>query len=92
MQTNFYAKALIALLGINYLQPFEDGNKRTARLFANAPLLLSGHAPLSYRNVDEKEYKEAMLLFYEQNSIESFKRIFIEQYIFSAENYNIGKI
>ena len=25
-----YSKALLALLGISYIQPFEDGNKRTA--------------------------------------------------------------
>jgi Fic family protein len=92
VQKDFYAKALIALLGISYLQPFEDGNKRTARLFANALLLLSGHALLSYRNVDEKDYKEAMLLFYEQNSIEVFKEIFMSQYVFSAENYNLARI
>src|SRR3989344_8907341 len=29
-----YAKALVALLGISYIQPFEDGNKRTSRLMA----------------------------------------------------------
>jgi Fic/DOC family len=38
MQTP-YAKAVVALLGISYLQPFEDGNKRTARLLANGILL-----------------------------------------------------
>src|SRR3989338_1809637 len=30
--TTPYAKAIIALLGISYLQPFADGNKRTSRL------------------------------------------------------------
>ena len=84
-----YAKALIAILGISYIQPFEDGNKRTARLAANAVLLSHGLAPLSYRSVDENDYKEAMLVFYELNSIEPFKKIFIEQYAFAAQNYAI---
>lgn len=82
-----YARALIALLGISYVQPFEDGNKRTARLMANAILLAHGLAPLSYRSVEEKNYREATLVFYELNSLVPFKKIFIEQYDFAARNY-----
>lgn len=86
-----YEKALVAILGESYLQPFEDGNKRTARVLANGILLQAGYAPLSYRSVDEQDYKEACLIFYEQNSFEPFKKIFIEQYIFAADNYNMAK-
>ena len=85
-----YAKALVALLGIGYIQPFEDGNKRTARLMANALLLSHNRAPLSYRSVDENDYREAMLVFYELNSIMPFKKIFIGQYEFAARNYTVG--
>lgn len=84
-----YAKALIALLGLSYIQPFEDGNKRTSRLIANAILLVNSCAPLSYRSVDENEYREAVLVFYELNSLIAFKKIFIEQYTFAAHNYLI---
>ena len=84
---NPYAKSLIALLGISYVQPFEDGNKRTARLMANALLLAHSLAPLSYRSVDENEYREAMFVFYELNSLVPFKKIFITQYDFAARNY-----
>jgi hypothetical protein len=90
MKQNTYERALILILGIAYLQPFEDGNKRTARLMGNAALLAGKLAPLSYRTVDEKKYLEAALIFYEQNSIVPMKEIFIEQYIFAAGNYNIG--
>ena len=84
-----YAKALIALLGISYIQPFEDGNKRTARLMANAILLAYGCAPLSYRSVDENDYREGMIVFYELNSIMPFKNIFVSQYEFAAKNYTV---
>lgn len=84
---NSYVKALIALLGISYIQPFEDGNKRTGRLVANAILLAYGLSPLSYRSVSEKEYREATLVFYELNSLIPFKKIFVEQYDFAARNY-----
>ena len=86
MQTP-YAKALVALVGVSYIQPFEDGNKRTSRLMADALLLTHGYAPLSYRSVNEKEYREAMLVFYELNSLPPIKRIFITQYDFAARNY-----
>lgn len=84
-----YAKSLIAFLGISYIQPFEDGNKRVSRLMANALLLAYGHAPLSYRSVDENEYREATLVFYELNSVAPFKNIFINQYDFAAKNYAV---
>jgi len=88
MQTP-YAKALIALLGISYIQPLEDGNKRTARLMANALLLSYGCVPLSYRSVDENDYREAVFVFYELNSIMPFKKIFVSQYDFASKNYAV---
>jgi len=86
---NPYAKALMAILGLSYIQPFEDGNKRTSRLLANAILLAFACAPLSYRSVDENDYREAVLVFYEHNSIMPFKKIFISQYEFAAKNYAV---
>jgi Fic family protein len=88
MQTP-YAKALLALLGIRYIQPFEDGNKRTSRLMTNALLLAHSFAPLSYRSVDENDYRESILAFYELNSIVPMKKIFISQYEFAARNYAV---
>lgn len=82
-----YDKALVALAGISYIQPFEDGNKRTSRLMANALLLSHGYAPLSYRSLEEKDYRDAILVFYELNSLVPLKNIFISQYDFAARNY-----
>lgn len=84
-----YAKALVALFGIGYIQPFEDGNKRTARLMANGLLLAHSLVPFSYRSVDEEEFRSAMLVFYELNSIVPLKKIFIGQYSFAAQNYAV---
>jgi Fic family protein len=80
-------KALIHLAMIAYLQPFTDGNKRTSRMISNAILLTNGYFPLSYRSVDEVEYKKALILFYEQNNIYHLKRIFLEQQQFAIDNY-----
>ena len=56
---------------------------------ANAILLAHKKAPLSYRSVKENEYREAMLVFYELNSIVPIKEIFIGQYDFAARNYAV---
>lgn len=80
-------KALIFLAMLAYLQPFTDGNKRTSRMVSNAILLANGYFPLSYRSVDEVEYKKALIIFYEQNNIFHLKRIFMEQQQFAIDNY-----
>ena len=82
-----FQKALATVLLISYVQPFEDGNKRTARLLGNAILLANGYCPLSYRDVEVGDYKRATLLFYEQNDPIYFKQIFLEQFEFAVNNY-----
>ena len=84
---NVFEKALLLLVLISYIQPFMDGNKRTARIVSNAALINHKHCPLSFRTVDSVEYKKAMLLFYEQNNIWAFKKIFIDQYQFAVDTY-----
>lgn len=80
-------KSLIANLMIAYIQPFEDGNKRTSRLLANTLLIGNNYCPLSFRSISESDYKKAIILFYEQNSALYFKELFIEQLKFSLNNY-----
>jgi fido (protein-threonine AMPylation protein) len=80
-------KALSAVVLVSYIQPFVDGNKRTARLLGNAILLAGGYCPLSYRNVDEVVYKQSLILFYEQHSLYHFKKLFLDQFEFAVENY-----
>ncbi len=82
-----FEKAMLALVLLSYLQAFTDGNKRVARITANALLLANKYCPISFRTVDSIEYKKAMLLFYEQNNISAFKQIFINQFKFAVENY-----
>ena len=80
-------KALITVLMISYIQPFEDGNKRTSRILGNALLLAYDYCPLSYRSVDEVEYKKGVVLFYEQNNASYFKKLFLEQYEQAVNKY-----
>lgn len=85
--TNPVEKALITVIMISYIQPFEDGNKRTGRILANAILYAHDYCPLSYRSVNETEYKKAVILFYENNSLDYFKELFINQFNFAVDKY-----
>jgi Fic family protein len=84
---NVFEKALLTLVLLSYIQAFVDGNKRTARITSNAILIANGYCPISFRTVDSIDYKKAMLIFYEQNNIAAFKKIFIEQFLFAVKTY-----
>ena len=84
---NVFEQALLTLVLLSYIQAFVDGNKRTARITSNAILIANGYCPISFRTVDSIDYKKAMLMFYEQNNIVAFKKIFIEQFLFAVKTY-----
>jgi Fic family protein len=80
-------KSLVASLLIAYIQPFEDGNKRTSRLLSDAILIAQDFCPLSFRSVEESSYKKAMIIFYETNNLSLFKELFVGQFKFAVANY-----
>ena len=84
---NVFEKAFLTLVLLSYIQAFVDGNKRTARITSNAVLIANGYCPISFRTVDSIDYKKAMLMYYEQNNIAAFKKIFIEQFLFAVKTY-----
>lgn len=86
-KTDVFEKALLALVLLSYIQAFSDGNKRTARITSNAILIANGYCPLSFRTVDSIDYKKAMLIFYEQNNLYAFKKIFMDQFEFAVSEY-----
>ena len=84
---NVFEKALLLLVLLSYIQAFNDGNKRTARIVSNACLINNKYCPISFRTIDSIEYKKAMLIFYEQNNISVFKNIFMNQFEFAVKTY-----
>jgi fido (protein-threonine AMPylation protein) len=85
--SNPFEKALVTMILLAYIQPFEDGNKRTSRVIGNAILLAYNKLPLSYQATQEEEYKKAVILFYEKHNLSYFKELFSQQYEFVAQNY-----
>ncbi len=84
---NAILQSLLALVLLSYIQAFADGNKRTARITSHALLIANRYCPISFRTVDSVGYKKAMLIFYEQNNISAFKKIFIDQFAFAVQTY-----
>ena len=82
-----FGKALLSVLFISYIQPFEDGNKRTGRIMGNGILIDNKYCPLSYRSIKPLDYKKAMILFYEQNNVALYKKLFMDQFEFAVNNY-----
>jgi Fic family protein len=79
--------AFFLWVNLAYLQPFEDGNKRTSRLASNLPLLLYNCAPLSFLDVERSDYAHAMLGAYEQRSVALAVELFETTYRRSIEKY-----
>jgi Fic family protein len=76
--------ALYLMTRIPYLQAFANGNKRTSRLAANAPLLGAGLLPFSFSDVDKADYIRGMAAFYELGSMHVIEQTFIEGYVKSV--------
>lgn len=79
--------AFFLWVNLAYLQPFEDGNKRTSRLSANLPLLLYNCAPLSFLDVDPADYAIAMLGVYERLDVRLAGELFVWTYQHSIPKY-----
>jgi Fic family protein len=86
---SIFEKALLAFTHICYLQAFNDGNKRTGRILANAILYAHGSFPLSLRAVDVNTYKLAILAYYELGILGNAKQVLLAQAKFAAEHYAI---
>lgn len=70
-----FTRGLMALSLIPYLQIFEDGNKRTGRMLANALLISSIGVGFSLRKTDARKLALAYLSFYEYNSMYALSKI-----------------
>jgi Fic family protein len=79
--------AFFLWVNLAYLQPFEDGNKRTSRLSANIPLLLYNCAPLSFLDVGDEDYARAKIGVYERLDTSIAAELFAWTYRRSIAKY-----
>lgn len=76
-------------VNLAYLQPFEDGNKRTSRLSANIPLMLYNCAPLSFLDIEVRDYALAMMGVYEHRNVALAADLFEWAYRRSIRKYAV---
>lgn len=82
-----FEQSFFVMVHLPYLQPFEDVNKRVSRLAANIPLIRHNLCPLSFVDVPELAYIDAMLGVYELNRIELLADVFVWAYERSCQHY-----
>lgn len=89
--TNPYEQSFFLLVHMPYLQPFEDCNKRTARVICNIPLLQGGVTPISWMDVTNRprDYSDAIISVYEHNDTLMLSEIFIDCFMRSTERFSL---
>jgi Fic family protein len=82
-----FEQAFFLMVHLPYLQPFEDVNKRVSRLAANIPFIRHNLCPLSFIDVPQQAYVDAMIGVYELNRIELLRDVFVWAYERSCQQY-----
>ena len=83
-ERSFYLLALLS-----YLQAFQDGNKRTARLISNIPLIATRKSPHIFALIEEEDFDKAIVYFYETADVRPLERLWLESYIEGAKLFKI---
>lgn len=82
-----FEQAFFLMVHLPYLQPFEDVSKRVSRLAANIPFIRHNLCPLSFIDVPQQAYIDAMIGVYELNRIELLRDVFVWAYERSCQQY-----
>ena len=82
-----FEQSFFLLVHLPYLQPFMDGNKRTARLAANIPFIRKNCIPIAFMDVAPEAFTDGMLTVYELNKLELLREVFVHAYERSCERY-----
>lgn len=82
-----FEQAFFILVHLPYLQPFEDVNKRVARIAANISLIRTNLVPLSFDGISQDLYTKSVLAIYENNDISLLRDVFVFAYRRSIQTY-----
>jgi Fic family protein len=82
-----FEQSFFLMVHLPYLQPFEDVNKRVSRLAANIPLIRHNLCPLTFLDVPQQLYVDALLGVYELNRIELLRDVYVAAYHRSCQQY-----
>jgi ribosomal protein L17 len=82
-----FEQAFFLMVHLPYLQPFEDVNKRVSRVAANIPFIRHNLSPLSFIDVPQQAYVDAVMGVYELNSVDLLRDVFVWAYERSCQQY-----
>lgn len=82
-----YERALLIMVILSYAELFEDGNKRMGRIMSNVILIRGNGCPLSYRCIDSRAYRNALIQYEQDRSLDGFKRLFLKQMEYAVRHY-----
>lgn len=82
-----YEQAFFTMVFLPYLQPFQDGNKRTSRLGMNIPLLKNRLVPFSFADLRKRDYMFGLLAVYERRQTSFLAEAFVKAYQKTAPRY-----
>lgn len=85
---NPYEQSFFVMTFIPYIQPFQDGNKRTSRIAMNIPLVKNELAPFSFSDMRKRDYMFGLLAFYERENHTFLAKTFASAYEKSVERYS----
>jgi hypothetical protein len=82
-----FEQAFFLLVHLPYLQPFLDGNKRTARLAANIPFIRGNCIPVTFMDVPSSAFTDGVLAVYETSQVDLLRDVFVFAYERSCARY-----
>lgn len=78
--TDTFSASIYAACNLSYIQFFEDGNKRTSRVFQNAVLMAANLPPLQFPVTMNSQYIEAQLTYYEEGDYSLHRGFMMEAF------------
>jgi Fic family protein len=75
-----FERAAYLHCNIAYLQPFIDGNKRTARFMQMMSMIASGITPLFIRKEHIQNYRDAIIAYYKFGKYDKYEAFFLDTY------------
>jgi Fic family protein len=78
--TDAFSASIYAACNLSYVQFFEDGNKRTSRVFQNAVLIAANLPPLQFPVTMNSQYVEALLTYYEEGDYSLHRGFLMEAF------------
>ena len=85
--TDPFEQSFFLMVHLPYLQAFADVNKRVSRLAANIPLIRHNLCPLTFIDVPQQLYVDALLGVYELNRIELLRDVYVAAYERACQQY-----